>query len=128
MICIDGPGVRCNDPVYKPINTLPCIPGPGNRCDTVTTNNGCAGTKYNTNTGALCVNQTLPKPTRTLKIGVPKSIEVQQLQSALGIKADGIYGQGTAAKVKEWQQLQGLPADGAFGPKSYQTLLEQTSL
>ncbi len=90
--------------------------------------NGCAGTKYNTNTGELCINQTTPKFTRTLKIGVPKSIEVQELQSVLGIKADGIFGKGTAQAVKDWQALQGLTADGAFGPKSSKILLEQISL
>ena len=49
-----------------------------------------------------------------LKIG-SKGEEVKQLQSKLGLTADGIFGSGTVAKVKEWQAANGLTADGIVG-------------
>ncbi len=54
---------------------------------------------------------------RTLKIGL-RGEDVKSLQSLLGITTDGIYGKGTAAKVKEWQASNGLKADGSFGAES----------
>ena len=41
--------------------------------------------------------------------------EVKQLQTLLGLGADGIFGPGTEAKVKEWQAANGLAADGIVG-------------
>jgi putative chitinase len=41
--------------------------------------------------------------------------EVMQLQEKLGLKADGQFGPGTEAKVKEWQLANGLTADGLVG-------------
>lgn len=41
--------------------------------------------------------------------------EVKQLQTLLGLSADGIFGNGTEAKVKEWQAANGLTADGIVG-------------
>lgn len=44
--------------------------------------------------------------------------EVKQLQTKLGLAADGIFGAGTEAKLKEWQQKNGLSADGIAGPST----------
>ena len=44
-----------------------------------------------------------------------KGEEVKQLQTLLGLSADGIFGNGTESKVKEWQSANGLTADGIVG-------------
>ncbi len=44
--------------------------------------------------------------------------QVKQLQTMLGITADGIYGPKTAAAVKAYQQANGLVADGIVGPNT----------
>jgi hypothetical protein len=59
-----------------------------------------------------------PSLKETLRVG-SKGEAVETLQQLLGIKVDGVYGQGTATKVKEWQAKNGLKADGAFGAKSW---------
>jgi peptidoglycan hydrolase-like protein with peptidoglycan-binding domain len=41
---------------------------------------------------------------------------VKKLQQALGIRADGQFGPGTATAVKEFQAKNGLDADGLAGP------------
>lgn len=41
---------------------------------------------------------------------------VKEIQEALGIKADGKYGDGTKAAVADWQEQIGLAADGLWGP------------
>lgn len=56
---------------------------------------------------------------RTLKMGY-RGEDVKILQSMLGIKPDGSYGQITKAKVVEWQMTNGLIPDGIFGPASRQ--------
>jgi putative chitinase len=48
---------------------------------------------------------------------------VVAVQRALGITADGIFGPGTEAHVKEWQAAKGLVADGIVGPKTLSALL-----
>ena len=45
--------------------------------------------------------------------------EVKQLQTLLGLGADGVFGPGTEAKVKEWQAANGLTADGIVGPGTW---------
>jgi putative chitinase len=44
-----------------------------------------------------------------------KSEDVKKLQEKLGLAADGIFGPGTEAKVKEWQTANGVGADGIVG-------------
>ena len=43
------------------------------------------------------------------------SYTVTVLQRHLGVKADGIFGAGTKAKLVEWQKAHGLAADGICG-------------
>ncbi len=45
--------------------------------------------------------------------------EVKQLQTLLGLTADGNFGPMTEAKVKEWQTKNGLTADGIVGPGTW---------
>ena len=44
-----------------------------------------------------------------------KGEEVKQLQSKLGLGADGVFGSGTETAVKKWQAANGLTADGVVG-------------
>jgi putative chitinase len=44
-----------------------------------------------------------------------KGSDVKLLQEKLGLAADGDFGPGTEAKVKEWQAANGLTADGVVG-------------
>ena len=49
--------------------------------------------------------------------------EVKQLQKALGVAADGIFGSGTESIVKQFQKDNNLPADGMVGPKTWEVIL-----
>ena len=51
-----------------------------------------------------------------------KGEEVKELQKALGIAADGIFGAGTEAVVKNFQQENGLDYDGIVGKKTWEKL------
>jgi len=48
--------------------------------------------------------------------------EVAKMQKALGVAADGIFGIGTAATLKNWQRANGLTADGIAGPSTLSKL------
>ena len=48
-----------------------------------------------------------------------RGAEVKQLQTFLGLNADGIFGNGTEAAVKKWQAANGLTADGLVGSKTW---------
>lgn len=50
---------------------------------------------------------------------------VKQIQRALGIKADGIFGKDTEAAVKKFQKENGLVADGIIGSKTLEKLMPQ---
>lgn len=43
---------------------------------------------------------------------------VEKIQEALGLKADGKYGEETKKVIAEWQEMIGLTADGLWGPKT----------
>jgi hypothetical protein len=49
--------------------------------------------------------------------------DVKELQSLLGIGADGIFGSGTEAKVKSFQMSKGLPATGIVDQATWTVLL-----
>ena len=44
--------------------------------------------------------------------------DVKEIQEALGILADGIFGPGTEKSVKNFQTKNGLVADGIVGKKT----------
>ena len=50
--------------------------------------------------------------------------EVVELQLALGIGADGIFGAGTSAAVEAYQQENGLVVDGIVGPQTFAAIRE----
>ena len=56
-----------------------------------------------------------------LKIG-SRGQQVKDLQEFLGADADGIFGKGTEAAVKEWQASNGLDADGLVGPATWDAM------
>jgi len=58
----------------------------------------------------------------TLRRG-SKGEEVKQMQTKLGLSADGDFGPGTEAALKKWQAANGLTADGVAGPKTIAKLL-----
>jgi len=52
--------------------------------------------------------------------------QVKEIQQMLGITDDGIFGSGTESSVKKFQTDKGLIADGIVGPKTYETLVNET--
>ncbi len=59
----------------------------------------------------------------TCKKGCAYSNLTKIIQSAVGVTADGKFGNDTRTAVKAWQKENGLTADGVFGLKSWKTLL-----
>lgn len=57
------------------------------------------------------------------KKGCAYSNLTKLIQSAVGVTADGKFGNDTSTAVKAWQKKNGLTADGVFGLKSWKTLL-----
>lgn len=49
--------------------------------------------------------------------------QVKQIQKALGVKADGIFGKGTEDAVKKFQGENGLTVDGIVGKKTLEKLM-----
>ena len=60
----------------------------------------------------------------TVKVG-SRGETVKEVQKALGITADGIFGPATESAVKKWQENNGLSADGIVGPKTAERLLNR---
>ena len=56
-----------------------------------------------------------------LKLG-SRGKEVKELQEFLDLQADGIFGKGTEAAVKQWQSNNGLVADGIVGPATWDAM------
>jgi N-acetylmuramoyl-L-alanine amidase len=61
---------------------------------------------------------------RILKLTSPiqKGEDVVALQKKLGVKSDGVFGEGTNIAVKQWQLAQGLTGDGTIGAVSRQKI------
>jgi len=53
--------------------------------------------------------------------------DVKKLQQKLGLGADGFFGAGTEAKVKEWQTTNGLTADGIVGSGTWTKMFGEQS-
>ena len=51
--------------------------------------------------------------------------QVKQIQKALGLKADGVFGKGTETAVKKFQKENGLIADGRVGKNTLTLLMMQ---
>lgn len=58
---------------------------------------------------------------QTVKFG-SKGETVKELQTKLGVTADGIFGKNTEAAVRDFQMKNGLDADGIVGPKTWAVL------
>ena len=56
-----------------------------------------------------------------------KGEAVKKLQKALGVTADGIFGENTEAAVKKFQSKNGLMPDGIVGEKTLASLQKQSS-
>jgi len=61
-----------------------------------------------------------------LKVG-SRGEDVKQLQTKLGLTADGSFGPNTEKKVKEWQLANGLTADGIVGPGTWSKMFGETT-
>lgn len=57
-----------------------------------------------------------------------KGEEIKQLQSKLGLGADGVFGSGTEAAVKKWQVDNGLTADGIVGEGTWAKMFGEKQL
>ena len=53
-----------------------------------------------------------------------KGEAVKNLQKALGVTADGIFGENTEAAVKKFQQAKKLEVDGIVGTNTWNKLLK----
>lgn len=60
-------------------------------------------------------------PSQVISLG-DRGQEVRNLQKALGLSIDGIFGKGTRAAVVAFQKSKGLPADGAVGAQTWAAL------
>jgi len=47
---------------------------------------------------------------------------VKVLQRGIGVRADGVFGAGTARALRRWQRRHGLPGDGVAGPATWRML------
>ena len=65
-------------------------------------------------------------PSGSIKKGA-KGESVRELQSLLGIKADGIFGPQTEKAVRSYQSRKGLSVDGVVGPQTWSALRGSSS-
>jgi murein L,D-transpeptidase YcbB/YkuD len=64
---------------------------------------------------------TVKYPGHVLQVG-SKGKDVQRVQNAVGLKADGVYGSKTAAAVRSYQKRHNLVADGVVGQKTWSVM------
>jgi N-acetyl-anhydromuramyl-L-alanine amidase AmpD len=62
-----------------------------------------------------------------LKLG-SRGKRVEEIQRALGLTPDGIYGKYTEGAVKKYQKLNGLTPDGIVGPLTFNHIVEHINL
>jgi murein L,D-transpeptidase YcbB/YkuD len=80
---------------------------------------------------AICMGEAVPKPVLipvaqetgrpTLRRGARGDL-VKKIQAALQVDADGIFGPGTEAALREFQRAKGLVPDGIAGPRTWTAL------
>jgi hypothetical protein len=61
-------------------------------------------------------------PSKAVKSVRQAGVTVAELQAALGITADGIYGRQTRRAVRRFQRANGLTVDGIAGPQTLEAL------
>ncbi|MEA2457233.1 MAG: hypothetical protein QOC95_205 [Thermoleophilaceae bacterium] len=62
------------------------------------------------------------RPARHHSPAMHQGTSVSDLQRALGVSADGVFGRGTARAVRDFQRKHGLKADGVVGPATWAAL------
>lgn len=67
------------------------------------------------------VKAVVPYPGKPIKKG-DKGKDVERVQRAVGVKADGDFGPNTEKAVKDYQSRHGLSADGIVGPKTWSVM------
>ena len=55
-----------------------------------------------------------------------KSIDVLSLQASLGLTLDGVFGEKTEIRVKDFQDSHSLKIDGVVGPRTWDIILKET--
>lgn len=60
-------------------------------------------------------------PGKLIQVG-SSGKDVERIQRALGVKADGVFGKGTESTVKEFQKRKGLKADGIVGRTTWEAM------
>jgi len=98
-------------PISNTVNPTPIVCKDGCVCSGITT---------------ICpINPSKDPISRTLKVGT-KGEDVKILQTFLGAISDGVFGQKTAEKVRNWQSINGLSADGVVGRVSLEKIIENS--
>ena len=71
-------------------------------------------------TGGTGVTAGAAKPKKVR--AVPAGVDVAEVQRALGVRADGVFGPQTRKAVKRFQRANGLTVDGVIGPATLEAL------
>lgn len=74
-----------------------------------------------TSTAKASGSAIVPYPGKIIRKG-SRGKDVERVQRAVNVKADGIFGSGTEAAVKAYQKRKGLSADGIVGPATWNVM------